>query len=153
MARKAQLNCFLNKSSSKAFGNEQHHEKIILQREKPKEHYDRTAAPEQSTLLPGMKVLVQEGKNWFPATIQCQADEPRSYVLMTPNGYEIRRNRRFLKELSTCASNKFNFHNYVEGPIADSSDKIVPIQDKDSVTLSRPKRKTKKPKRLIEEKD
>ena len=60
-------------------------------------------------LLPGMKVLVKDGRMWFSATIKSKNPEPKSYTLITPNGHEIQRNRKFLKELTGNASQKFTF--------------------------------------------
>lgn len=88
-----------------------YYSQMVEAKEKNKSQYDSRAKPEmcQSGLLPGMKVLVQDGKSWFPATVKDKTDEPRSYKLVTPNGYEIRRNRKFLRELSENASRKFQF--------------------------------------------
>ena len=86
-----------------------HYSKLQEVSEKSKLNYDSHSRSELSELLPGMKVLVQDGKTWFPATIKCKNPEPRSYTVVTPNGHEIRRNRKFLKELSKNASQQFSF--------------------------------------------
>ena len=91
---------------------------------KSKQNYDGHTGSELCELLPGMKVLVQDGKTWFPATIKSKNEEPRSYTLITPNGYEIRRNRKFLKDLSVKASQKFTFRSLPDDFKADNP--IVP---------------------------
>ena len=63
-----------------------------------------------------MNVLVQNTneQSWTPGTIKEKCNEPRSYVVEMSNGSVLRRNRRFLKELSPDACKKFNFSkNYV----------------------------------------
>ena len=99
-----------------------HHIKLQENSEKSKHNYDARTGSEMSVLLPGMKVLVQDGKTWFPATIKFKNHEPRSYTLVTPNGSEIRRNRKFLKELSTQASQKFTFRSPSDDCSADNDD-------------------------------
>ena len=42
----------------------------------------KTASLEQTTLLPGAKILVRDGKNWFPATVKGKTEEPRAYNLL-----------------------------------------------------------------------
>ena len=65
----------------------------------PQEHHTKTASSEQTTLLPGANVLVQDGKKWFPATVMKKAEESRSYTVITRNGHVVRRNRQLLKEI------------------------------------------------------
>ena len=48
-------------------------------------------------------------KGWLPGVIHGKCDEPRSYVVQTPNCSVVRRNRRFLSEISPNAARKFNF--------------------------------------------
>lgn len=99
-----------------------HHSKLQEVSEKSKVRYDSHARSELSELLPGMKVLVQDGKKWFPATIKSKNPEPRSYTIITPNGNEIRRNRKFLKELTKNASQQFTFRSLpVDDPVVQST--------------------------------
>ena len=46
---------------------------------------------------------------WLPGVIHGKCDEPRSYLVQTPNGSVVHRNRRFLSEISPNAAQKFNF--------------------------------------------
>ena len=104
-----------------------HHSKLQEISGKSKLNYDSHSRSELNELLPGMKVLVQDGKTWFPATIKSKNPEPRSYTVFTPNGHEIRRNRKFLKELSNNASKQFLFRS---PPDDFSSDSPVVVPDK-----------------------
>ena len=47
---------------------------------------------------------------WVPGIVKQKCDEPRSYTVQTPNGRVVRRNRKFLQELSPEAANKLSFH-------------------------------------------
>ena len=75
------------------------------------QQYDKTAGQEQSELLPGMKVLYKDQGDpmWTPATVEGRCEEPGSYIISNPNGSKLRRNRRFLKELTPTAAEKFDF--------------------------------------------
>ena len=85
--------CFVNKSNKIA------------------QYYNQHAGSELLELFPGMKVLVQKNddQSWAPGTIKEKCVEPRSYVIEMSNGSNIRRNRRFIKEISPKASSKFCF--------------------------------------------
>ena len=84
--------------------------RFLHKQQQSKESYDSGAGPEHTELLPGMRVMVQKDnrKGWLPV-IHGKCDEPRSYLVQTPNGYVVRRNRRFLSEISPNAARKFNF--------------------------------------------
>jgi transposase InsO family protein len=68
-------------------------------------------AKELSTLIPGMKVLARrdDDNSWEPATVVELCDEPRSYIIESPNGQQKRRNRKFLKEITHNAARKLCF--------------------------------------------
>ena len=75
-------------------------EALIERQEKQKRDYDRTAGPELPALYTGQRVRVQDPGSglWMPATILERCSEPRSYVVGTPNGGRLRRNRRHITE-------------------------------------------------------
>ncbi|KAI0215387.1 hypothetical protein LSAT2_032566, partial [Lamellibrachia satsuma] len=52
-------------------------------------------------LYVGQRVRVRNhvDKTWFPATVSEKCNEPRSYIVSTPNGRQLRRNRGQLREL------------------------------------------------------
>ena len=55
-----------------------------------------TGRPESyRPLIPGQTVTYQDVNtgNWFPATVVTKAPEPRSYLIKTPGGHILRRNR------------------------------------------------------------
>lgn len=66
-----------------------------------KEQHDKTSGGELPPLHPGQHVTVlQSGrKTWCPATSVKKCSEPRSYIVQTPNGNQIRRCRSHLREL------------------------------------------------------
>lgn len=76
-----------------------------------------------------MKVLAQiEPKSrWQPATIYQKCDEPRSYVLLTPNGSLKRRNRTFIKEISPEAAQKMNY----DAPQTDNQSSVTQCAEAD----------------------
>ena len=51
-----------------------------------------------------VRILDKVSKTWCPGTITRKCAEPRSYMVQTPNGNELRRNRSHLREMSTNAS-------------------------------------------------
>lgn len=144
------------------------------------EYYDNTAGEELPELLPGMPILIQKDdrSSWVPGTVKARCSEPRSYMVQTPNGSVVRRNRRFLKELSTnladkvsqmlteprsdCTNEDVELCNPIERAnivTDDSTDCDSPEMGKErsdpSVDLNVPKRTStrvkSKPKRFIEE--
>ena len=109
---------------------------------------DKRCVKDLSKLLPGMKILYQlPNASWEPATVrECCPDE-RSYVIETPNGSVLRRNRRFLKEISDNAAKKFSFKKVSFDDVldevhvpADLSDPVVA-----AVPVDVPKPETIKP--------
>lgn len=64
-----------------------------------KTHYDRTTQ-NLSQLAEGQQVRFQLQSHgpWIPAQVITKASEPRSYVLETPNGGQIRRNRVHIRD-------------------------------------------------------
>ena len=74
-------------------------------------YYNHNVGSELPELFSGMKVLVQrfDDQSWEPAIIKEKCSEPRSYIVELSNGSKVRRNRRFLKEISPNASSKLCF--------------------------------------------
>ena len=66
-----------------------------------KQHYDTTARAELPTLSLGQPVRIQDQHSgtWTVAKVVEKCVEPRSYVIETPNGAQIRRNRKHIKEI------------------------------------------------------
>ena len=139
-----------------------------------KEYYDRKARP-LSELHPGESVMLQD-KNleWKAATVVSKSKEPRSYNVQDTEGNRLRRNRRFLRPLSTTVLHTANNPISTELPTADSSTTTeqptadnqssdineLPTADRSltdarhSVSFSttdRPTRQTRAPRRLITE--
>ena len=51
-----------------------------------------------------VRILDKVSKTWCPGTITRKCAEPRSYMVQTPNGNELRRNRSHLREMSANAT-------------------------------------------------
>ena len=68
---------------------------------KMKSDHDRHAGPELAPLHVGQKVFVQDAdsKKWDPGEITLVCKEPRSYLVASPNGSTLRRNRSHLREM------------------------------------------------------
>jgi len=69
-----------------------------------KRHHDLTSR--QSDLPPlykgqEVRILDRVNKTWCPGTVVEQCSEPRSYLVKTPNGTQVRRNRSHLRELTS----------------------------------------------------
>ena len=64
-----------------------------------KRHHDERAGPQLPNLRAGQQVRTQlTNGSWTPATILAKCDMPRSYMLETANGSQVRRNRRHIAE-------------------------------------------------------
>ena len=61
-----------------------------------KHYYDRGTRP-MSKLRAGDSVRMLRGRQWEPAVVSGTASTPRSYLVTTPSGYSIRRNRFHLQ--------------------------------------------------------
>jgi hypothetical protein len=57
---------------------------------------------ELKPLNPGQNVMIFDKyrKTWSPGFIVSKCEQPRSYMVETPNGHILRRNRNHLKELN-----------------------------------------------------
>ena len=84
-------------------GQEEQRKYLQQKRERMKEEYDKRCQQELPPLYKGqaVKILDKNTKTWCPATITKKCEEPRSYIVQTPNGTNLRRNRSHLRELMT----------------------------------------------------
>ena len=93
---------------------------------------------------PGQLVRVQDPNTglWTPAQIKQCCEEPRSYVIVTPNGRELRRNRRHLRDIEPVKK-RVTFEDGAP-PSRDS-----PARDNSNTpTITRSGRQVRPPKRL-----
>ncbi|XP_014673078.1 PREDICTED: uncharacterized protein LOC106813460 [Priapulus caudatus] len=73
----------------------------LKQRQDTQKHYhDRTGTKDLPPLCPGQFVTLQDHNSghWSPAKVIEKCLEPRSYMVETPNGGILRRNRKQLRE-------------------------------------------------------
>ena len=71
-------------------------QKLLLRQQRQKAYYDRGTRP-LPTLREGESVRMQQGREWTPAVVVKQHQAPRSYIIATPDGTQIRRNRVHLQ--------------------------------------------------------
>ena len=146
-----------------------HHVKTQLQkRQNSQKHYYDKHAHELNKLHPGQPVMMQkeEKGKWTPATVINNTDEPRSYIVQTPNNQTYRRNRRHLIDLQNRTHTKtvrWNDHNIPttvsqKDAIRGKEDTLNKTpqclsqadQQADVHVQHRPHRTIRKPDRLIE---
>ncbi|CAB4042363.1 Transposon Ty3-I Gag-Pol poly [Paramuricea clavata] len=74
-------------------------EQLQLRQDVQKRQHDVNSPRVLSKLLPEQKVVVFQPrkKTWTPGKVIQESNKPRSYVVETPNGGEVRRNRIHLK--------------------------------------------------------
>ena len=75
----------------------------LKQRQEDQRYYYNRSAKDRPEMQIGQTVGLQDPKTlkWMPGRIVDKCDEPRSYIVQTPNGSRLRRNQRFLKDLAT----------------------------------------------------
>jgi len=79
-------------------GQEEQRKYLQQKRERMKEEYDKRCQQELPPLYKGQTVRILD-KNSKTGTITKKCEEPRSYIVQTPNGTNLRRNRSHLREL------------------------------------------------------
>lgn len=82
-------------------GKEEHRLHLEQRTGDMKEHHDRNCRRELPPLRPGQHVTVmnKDRGTWHPATVVRKCVEPRSYIVQTPNGNQVRRCRSHLRGL------------------------------------------------------
>lgn len=73
---------------------------------KQKQYYDRMAKylPD---LQPGEGIRMQKGDSWKPAVVLEKHEQPRSFIVKTPDGKLFRRNHRHLRKTRETDSSTF----------------------------------------------
>nr|XP_054591203.1 uncharacterized protein K02A2.6-like [Nothobranchius furzeri] len=74
------------------------HNKIRDMQLRQKQHFDKRAKA-LPVLSPGDTVHMHTQRGWEPAVVVHQRKEPRSYMVQTPEGKMLRRNRRHLRNI------------------------------------------------------
>ena len=98
-------------------GPEHIREQLHLRRDHMISYHDKSA---QRTELPplyvgqAVRILDKQSKTWCPGTVQAKCKEPRSYIVDTPNGTQLRRNRSMLREMQPTTTPKFQLHEVEE---------------------------------------
>ena len=89
---RTRLPTFKSLLEPQARSTSQVHHKLLSRQQSQKAFYDRGTRP-LSTLHEGELVRMRRGWEWTPAVVVKQHQAPRSYIVATPNGTQIRRNR------------------------------------------------------------
>ncbi|XP_011670764.1 uncharacterized protein K02A2.6-like [Strongylocentrotus purpuratus] len=81
-------------------GRDDVNHRMQLRQQSQKYHHDKSAH-DLAPLSPGQLVRVQDqtSRHWITATVREQCHEPRSYLVETPNGRVLRRNRQHLADI------------------------------------------------------
>ena len=79
---------------------EQTYQRLQERQSQQKAYHDQTAH-DLKPLRPSQHVMIQDANTlaWMPARVKECCTEPRSYVVVTPNGRELRRNRRHIRDI------------------------------------------------------
>ena len=76
-------------------------EQLQHRQNQQKEYHDKQNVKDLSPLVPGQHIRYQEHNSgkWVPAKVIEKCPQPRSYVIETPEGSTLRRNRNHLREV------------------------------------------------------
>ena len=93
----------------------------------------------------GQRVSVQnqESGHWNTAVVKEKCTEPRSYIIETPNGRQLRRNRNHLRDINPVKSVHFEDEPTKSKPVTE--------QPQSSGYRTRSGRTTNPPQRFIQE--
>ncbi len=80
----------------------------MIQRQSRQNLYFNQHAHDLPPLIPGQPVRIQDQNsgNWTPAKVTQKCSEPRSYVVKTPSGSILRRNRKHIREVEPSSAKK-----------------------------------------------
>ena len=114
--------------------------RLAIRQDTMKEYHDRKARP-LKPLEKGQHIRfqLQPQGAWIPGKVVEKAEEPRSYVLETPNGMKLRRNRIHIRD-APSPSVTFNISddNEVETPEDDNVQAIGEPSSTQDTTIVQP---------------
>ena len=93
-------------------GMENHRDRMQERQTEMKDQHDKTSRTEDLPSLytgQAVRILHHQKKTWCPGKIVSKCNEPRSYVMETPNGTRLRRNRAHLRELVASPAKTVRF--------------------------------------------
>ena len=106
---------------------------LISQKNQQKFYHDLHSKP-LSDLNKGDKVMFQCGKHWKPAVVDDICSEPRSYIITTPDGQVLRRNRKDLRVTQAVSDDEDSIDIDIETPIPGTQN----IQDDQRKDVNQP---------------
>ena len=89
---------------------------LLSQKNQQKFYYDLHSKP-LSDLTKGDKVMFQCGKHWKPAVVDDICSEPQSYIITTPDGEVLRRNRKHLRPTQAISDDEDSIDIDIKTPI------------------------------------
>ena len=93
-----------------------------------KEQHDKTGRPTITYTGQAVRILNHQKKTWCPGKIVSKCNEPRSYVVETPNVTRLRRNRAHLRELVASRAKTVRFSDEPARPTRFSDVPARPTQ-------------------------
>ncbi|KAI8506223.1 hypothetical protein Bbelb_156500 [Branchiostoma belcheri] len=83
----------------KSVNHENVRRQLEQKQQRQKTQYDKSSRP-LPPISPGEEIrLQQQNKKWTPATVIQQTEQPRSWLVETPDGVQYRRNRKHLQKI------------------------------------------------------
>jgi hypothetical protein len=107
------------------------HDRLSTRQENQKAYHDANAHG-LPPLMIGQRVNVQDQQtgHWRTAVVKEKCQEPRSYIVETPNGNRLRRNRNHLRDINPVKS----VHFADENPPESDNNMVVP-KDKSTAAM------------------
>ena len=112
-------------------GMEKHRNHMQARQTEMKDQHDKTSRKEDVPSLytgQAVRILHHQRKTWCPGKIVAKCNEPRSYVVETPNGTRLRRNRAHVRELVAPPAKTVRFSDEPARPTRFSDEPARPTQ-------------------------
>ena len=101
MYRRKVRNTLPMRDTSQVPSNKEIHQMLSERQTKQKENHDRHGTRELRDLETGQRATMRDSRTglWTPVVVKDVCAEPHSYIVQTPNGNTLRRNRTYLRDL------------------------------------------------------
>ena len=104
----------IHQSQIRTANNKQSVKRALKKKQKvQKAYYDRNTKP-LVNLKPGQQIRVRTDKTWQPGVVESKSQEPRSYIVKTESGQQLRRNRRHILKTNEDRRTDNNTEDYIE---------------------------------------
>ena len=122
-------------------GTEKHRDRMQERQTEMKDQHKTSQKENLPSLYTGqaVRILHHQMNTWCPGKIVSKCDEPRSYVVESPNGTRLRRNRAHLRELVASPAKTVRFSDEPARPMQivqqHVSDQPDTVDEADSLQL------------------